>query len=156
MDDTVSSLGRAAALGASFALSPIDPEGFVREAHRLGLLAVPSGFTSNELWGLHRRGVRLIKLFHAGLSSPALLKSMLGVGPLGAALNIMPSGGVSPANAAEWLDAGAVVVGMGSNLVGKDVNEQVGTSAYDDAVAQWRAVGEPAARALFAGLRPLK
>ena len=92
---------------------------------------------------------RLIKLFHAGLASPKLLKSMLGVGPLGASLNIMPSGGVSPANAAEWLAAGAVVVGMGSNLVGSDVNAQVGTPAYHDAVAQWREVGEPAARRLF-------
>lgn len=51
---------------------------------------------------------------------PKILKSMLGVSPL-AAMNIMPSGSVSPDNAEEWLEAGACVVGMGSNLAGKDI-----------------------------------
>merc|ERR1719436_361717 len=109
MDDTVCEVGRAASLGATYALSPIDPLGFVEECHRRGLLAVPSAFTSNECWQLHRRGVRLIKLFHAGIMSPAILKSMLDVTPLGENLNIIPSGGVSPANAEAWWDAGAVV-----------------------------------------------
>ena len=102
----------------TFALSPIDPVGFVGECQRLGLLAIPSAFTSNECWALHRRGVRLIKLFHAGLASPAILKSMLAVTPLGEHLNILPSGGVSPDNAEAWWAAGAAVIGMGSNLVG--------------------------------------
>ncbi len=39
-----------------------------------------------------------------------------------ACLNICPSGAVSPDNAREWWNAGAVVVGMGSNLVGNDIN----------------------------------
>ena len=50
MDDTVSLLPRLKALGATFALSPIDPVGFVGECQRLGLLAIPSAFTSNECW----------------------------------------------------------------------------------------------------------
>ena len=47
MDETVSQVATAASLGASFALSPIDPVGFVDECHRRGVLAVPSGFSSN-------------------------------------------------------------------------------------------------------------
>ena len=139
MDETVGHLAVAASLGASFALSPIDPLGFVDECHRLGVLPVPSAFTSNEMWSLRRRGVRLIKLFHAGLMTPPILKSMLGVGPIGT-LNIMPSGGVSPSNAIEWLRAGAAVVGMGSNLVGK-------LSAASD--AQWESHGRQLAKELF-------
>ena len=54
MDDTVCDLARAAAAGCTFALSPIDPLGFVDECHRRGVLAVPSAFTSNECWQLHR------------------------------------------------------------------------------------------------------
>ena len=79
-------LSNKVAPGASnflWSFSPIDPVGFVGECQRLGLLAIPSAFTSNECWALHRRGVRLIKLFHAGLASPAILKSMLAVTPLG-------------------------------------------------------------------------
>ena len=194
MDNTVDQIARAQELGATFALSPIDPVGFVDECHRRGVLAIPSGFTSNELWDLHRRGARwaphgcsrrdarcarapvcappplplphlptrpapaptrrarLLKLFHAGLCSPPILKSMLDVSPLGAALNILPSGGVSPANAAAWLDAGAACMGMGSNLVGKDVGTTLGTPEHEAAVAAWHAEGKEVARAFFGSM----
>lgn len=125
MDDTVKDLVEIAALGAKFALSPINPIGFIEECHRVGLLAVPAGLTSNELWDMHRRGAKLLKLFHAGQVTPPILKSILGVSPL-SAMNILPSGGVSPDNANEWLDAGAAVVGMGSNLAGSDINYPFG------------------------------
>eukprot|EP00933_Yihiella_yeosuensis_P037690 TRINITY_DN31680_c0_g1_i1.p1 TRINITY_DN31680_c0_g1~~TRINITY_DN31680_c0_g1_i1.p1 ORF type:complete len:612 (-),score=93.05 TRINITY_DN31680_c0_g1_i1:78-1709(-) len=148
MDDTVSQVPLAKALGATFALSPIDPIGFVEECHRHGVLAIPSAFTSNECWALHRRGVKLIKLFHAGLASPAILKSMLDVSPLGANLNILPSGGVSPSNASKWWDAGAAVIGMGSNLVGKDIATQPGTPEHDAAVAEWMSSGRQTAEKL--------
>lgn len=149
MDDSVKQLRVARSLGATFALSPIDPIGFVEECQKLGVLAIPSAFTSNECWALHRRGVRLIKLFHAGLASPAILKSMLDVTPLGANLNICPSGGVSPGNALQWLDAGAAVVGMGSNLVGKDIATKLGTEAHTAAVADWETSGKALAENLF-------
>lgn len=149
MDDTVCQLGRIKSLGGTFALSPIDPTGFVEECGRHGLLAIPSAFTSNECWDLHRRGVRMIKLFHAGLVSPSILKSMLDVTPLGRNLNIMPSGGVSPANAQSWWDAGAAVVGMGSNLVGKDVGIARAAPSFGAAVAEWEASGRQTARKLY-------
>ena len=152
MDDSVGVLHLAADAGATFALSPIDPMGFVDECHRLGLLPVPSAFTSNEWWALHRRGVRLIKWFHAGLASPKLLRSMLSVSPL-ANLHILPSGGVNPSNAAEWLDAGAAAVGMGSNLVGKELSVAEGMAAYEAAAADWAAQGREAARALFSSIK---
>ena len=148
MDESVSEVATAAALGASFALSPIDPVGFVDECHRRGVLAVPSAFTSNEWYALHRRGTRMIKLFHAGLVSPPVLKSMLGVGPLGG-LHIMPPGGVSPTNATEWWDAGAAVVGMGSNLVGDEINFEPGSTDFVAARKKWEGSGKTAAQELF-------
>ena len=110
MDDTVCEIAEIARLGGKFALSPINPKGFIRECHRHGIVAVPSGLSSNELWDLHRQGARLIKMFHAGVVGPTILKSMMGVSPL-SAMSICPSGGVSPANAEEWWDAGAVAIG---------------------------------------------
>ena len=47
MDSTVSQIGLIKSLGGTFALSPIDPTGFVEECHRHGVLAIPSAFTSN-------------------------------------------------------------------------------------------------------------
>ena len=149
MDETVSQVSVAASLGASFALSPIDPIGFVDECHRRGVLAVPSAFTSNEWYALHRKGAKMVKLFHAGAISPAILKSMLGVTPLGQQIRIMPSGGVSPANAHEWWDAGAVVVGMGSNLVGGEIDHEPGSAAHEAAARKWADGGKAAAREVF-------
>ena len=73
---------------------------------------------------------------------------MLGVSPL-AAMNIMPSGGVSPANLDEWLDAGAAIVGMGSNLAGKEIAHPTGSEAYKKAANDWAASGRAAAKSVF-------
>ena len=100
-------------------------------------------------YALHRRGAKLIKLFHAGIISPSILKSMLGVTPLGQQIKIMPSGGVSPGNAPDWWKAGAWVVGAGSNLVGDDFNHAVGTEAHAKALAAWQGKEREAARAVF-------
>jgi 2-keto-3-deoxy-6-phosphogluconate aldolase len=43
MDDTVKDLAEIKALGAKFAISPINPTGFIAECHRVGLLPVPAG-----------------------------------------------------------------------------------------------------------------
>ena len=90
----------------------------------------------------------MVKLFHAGLASPSILRSMLGVTPL-AALNVMPSGGVSPANAREWWEAGAAVVGMGSHLVGGEIGSPAGSDAQAAAAAAWRATGRAVAQRVF-------
>eukprot|EP00045_Choanoeca_perplexa_P017894 m.270959 g.270959 ORF g.270959 m.270959 type:complete len:632 (+) comp17669_c0_seq19:2242-4137(+) len=148
MDVDVPILKEIANMGARFALSPIEPTGFIDECHRVGLLAVPAGMTSNELWDMHRRGAKVIKLFHASLVTPRILKSMLGVSPL-KAMNIAPSGGCSPDNADEWWDAGAVCVGMGSNLSGKDITQPAGTPEYEAGVAKWKESGRATAKALF-------
>lgn len=43
MDDTVCCLEEIRQLGGKFALSPINPTGFINECHRVGLVAVPAG-----------------------------------------------------------------------------------------------------------------
>jgi 2-keto-3-deoxy-6-phosphogluconate aldolase len=65
----------------------------------------------------------------------------------------MPSGGVSPDNAEAWWDAGAAIIGMGSNLVGKDIARMPGTPEYDEAAEAWAAAGKAAAQGLFEKVR---
>lgn len=93
----------------------------------------------------------MLKLFHAGLLSPAILKSMLSVTPLREALNVLPSGGVTPSNACEWWDAGAAAVGMGGNLTGGDLSHPHGSEQFVQLRSQWESEGrEAAARLLVA------
>ena len=115
-------------------------------------LCLCQGMTSNELWDMHRRGARLIKLFHASILGPKILRSMLSVGPL-KRMNIAPSGGCSPENATEWWDAGAVCIGMGSNLTGKDITHPADTPGYEQGRELWQQHGKAIAQTLFDTIR---
>jgi 2-dehydro-3-deoxyphosphogluconate aldolase / (4S)-4-hydroxy-2-oxoglutarate aldolase len=58
-------------------------------------------------------GADILKVFPANLFGPNIIKSLLG--PLPQA-KLMPTGGVSAENAGEWINAGAVALGAGSEL----------------------------------------
>jgi 2-dehydro-3-deoxyphosphogluconate aldolase/(4S)-4-hydroxy-2-oxoglutarate aldolase len=63
-------------------------------------------------------GVDIVKLFPGNLFSPSIIKAIKG--PLPQA-NIMPTGGVSLDNLEEWMKAGAVAAGIGSDLTAEAV-----------------------------------
>jgi len=58
-------------------------------------------------------GVDIVKLFPGEILGPAFVKAVKG--PLPQA-SLMPTGGVTLENVAEWIRAGAVAVGVGGNL----------------------------------------
>jgi 2-dehydro-3-deoxyphosphogluconate aldolase/(4S)-4-hydroxy-2-oxoglutarate aldolase len=55
-----------------------------------------------------------VKVFPSDALGPAFIKGVLAPMPF---LRLMPTGGVTPDNAGEWLRAGAQAVGLGSALV---------------------------------------
>ena len=138
-------VAKIAELGATFALSPINPPGFVVECLRLGVVPVPAASTPNEIWTAYQQGAHLVKLFPAQLWQPNVLKAMLGTGELGD-IKICPSGGISPETAPDWLNAGAFCVGMGSHLTGKDVKIDRNCANYAEllgkATEHWEQVGK--------------
>ena len=68
-------------------------------------------------------------------------------------MNLIPSGGISPETAKTWLDAGAFAVGMGSNLVGKDVRvDPNDTETLHNSAIAWNREGRPRATKLFRSL----
>ena len=143
-------------LGATFALSPVNPLGFVTECLRVGIVPVPAAFTPTEIWTAYQQGAQVVKLFPAHLWETKVLKAMLGTGPLGN-IKIVPSGGISPETALGWLEAGAFAVGMGSNLTGKDVKIDKGCELYGekikDATEHWNGVGRNAAEQCISALK---
>jgi 2-dehydro-3-deoxyphosphogluconate aldolase/(4S)-4-hydroxy-2-oxoglutarate aldolase len=94
--------------GADFLVSPW-PCPAVREVATVPFLE--GGFTPGEVAAAAGHGVA--KLFPAHAVGPAYLRSLLAVLP---GAKIMPTGGIKPADAHEWLAAGAVAVGVGSDL----------------------------------------
>jgi 2-dehydro-3-deoxyphosphogluconate aldolase/(4S)-4-hydroxy-2-oxoglutarate aldolase len=102
----------AVAAGARYLVAPnLDPA-VVEAARELGAPLLPGALTPTEV-AAAMRVAPVVKLFPAGLGGPAHLGALRGPFP---GLRAVPTGGVSADNLADWLDAGALAVGAGSDL----------------------------------------
>lgn len=109
----VAQLGEAASAGAQFLVAPGLNPTLVEAARRRELPLLPGVFTASEVDMGLRLGAELLKLFPAEPSGPGYLAAMLQPFP---EAKLVPTGGITAANAAAYLDAGAVAVAMGSSL----------------------------------------
>jgi len=110
---TASDAAAALDAGARFLLSPVLRPEVVAAAHAADAAAVPGVFTPTEIDACMRAGADLVKLFPADRLTPADLRVLLAALP---DAPLLPTGGITAANAAEWLAAGAVAVGVGGAL----------------------------------------
>lgn len=110
-------LQAAIAAGADFGVSPIFDPAVLDDALAAGLPFIPGTYTPTETDAAWRRGATFVKLFPASSLGPAHVRELRG--PLGD-VEVIPTGGVSATNAAAFLKAGAVAVGIGSALVKAD------------------------------------
>ncbi len=105
---------RAAILaGAHFVVSPCLNTETVRLCLRYQIACMAGAMTVKEAVECMESGADIIKIFPGNLFGPAIIKAIHG--PLPQA-RMMPTGGVSAENAGEWIKAGAVAVGAGSDL----------------------------------------
>jgi 2-dehydro-3-deoxyphosphogalactonate aldolase len=100
--------------GGKLIVMPHADAAVVRTAKAAGLLAVPGFATPTEAFAMLAAGADALKLFPAEAFSPAVLKAMLAVLPKGT--QVLPVGGIVPANLAPWRAAGAAGFGLGSAL----------------------------------------
>jgi 2-dehydro-3-deoxyphosphogluconate aldolase/(4S)-4-hydroxy-2-oxoglutarate aldolase len=109
------------ATGGRFVVSPGLDEEVVAEAARLGIASIPGAATATEVMRARTSGADFVKLFPASTYGPEHMKALRVVFP---DVGFIPTGGVGPANAAAWFDAGASALGLGSALTSGD-REQV-------------------------------
>lgn len=113
---TVEHLRAAHARGAQFAVSQIFRTDLVAAARELGLAFIPGALTPTEVVTAWDAGVPAVKVSPIGpLGGVGYLNELRGPLP---DVAIMPTGGVTLENAAGYLDAGAVAVGVSSALLG--------------------------------------
>jgi 2-dehydro-3-deoxyphosphogluconate aldolase/(4S)-4-hydroxy-2-oxoglutarate aldolase len=105
---------RAVEAGARFVVSPVFKPLVLEEAQRQGAAALPGAFTPTEILRAHEAGADLVKVFPSDALGPAFIRGVRAPMPF---LRLCPTGGVTPANAGEWIRAGAAAVGLGSALV---------------------------------------
>jgi len=105
---------RAAILaGAEYVVSPALNPDTIKLCNRYAVPILPGTMTIHEIQTALELGVDIVKLFPGNLYSPSVIPSIKG--PLPQA-NVMPTGGVSLDNLKDWIKAGAVAVGIGSDL----------------------------------------
>ena len=78
------------------------------------IAVMPGIMTVNDAIIALEYGVDIVKVFPANLYGPSVIKSFKGPLPQG---EFMPTGGVSVENLHEWIEAGAVAVGTGGDLL---------------------------------------
>lgn len=99
--------------GAKFIVSPsLNPE-TVKLCNRYRIAIMTGIMTVKEALEALELGVEIIKVFPGNAFGPSVISSFKGPIPQG---NFMPTGGVSLDNVHEWIKAGAIAVGTGSDL----------------------------------------
>jgi len=115
-------IGAAADAGAAFAVAPGLAEDAVAAAQELGLPYLPGVATPSEVQRACSLDCRTLKLFPAATLGVDWLRALAGPFP---SVRFVAVGGVHAGNAREWLEAGAVGLGVGSALEGEALPQLV-------------------------------
>src|SRR5881398_2681609 len=112
--DSADEAARIAILsGAQFVVSPAVHAASAQLCNRYQIPYLPGAGTIGEIIQGMECGADIIKVFPGETLGPAFVKAVKG--PLPHA-SLMPTGGVSLETVGEWIKAGCVAVGVGSNL----------------------------------------
>lgn len=124
----------AAGAGAAFLVSPHLGEDVLELCRARGVPYVPGVLTPTEVVRARALGAEVVKLFPAGSSGGIpYLKDLLGPFP---DLQVMATGGIKPAEVPAYLRAGALAVGLGSNLFPRAALEAGDWAAVETATRQ--------------------
>ena len=99
--------------GAQMLVSPNLDRGMLEVANRYQAVSISGAFTPTEVVDSLSAGADIVKLFPTEISGPGYLKTVRA--PLAQA-PILPAGSAHPGNVAEWVDAGAAAIGVGSYI----------------------------------------
>jgi 2-dehydro-3-deoxyphosphogluconate aldolase/(4S)-4-hydroxy-2-oxoglutarate aldolase len=117
---TQAQLDAAAAAGARFIVSPDTNPAIIARTRDLGLASLPGALTATECLEAYRAGADFVKVFPAGALGSAYITALRGPLPH---IPFIAVGGISATNAREFLDAGAVGLGVGGRLVSRALAE---------------------------------
>lgn len=124
------------AIGADFVVGPCFNEQVARLCNRHKVLYIPGCATVTEIMAATELGVDLIKIFPAGsLGGPDFIKAIRGPLPW---IKVIPTGGVDATDEdlKKWFEANVFAVGLGSNLISKELLATADYPTLKDATAR--------------------
>ena len=103
------------AAGARFVVSPSLNLATIELCHRYGIAVMPGALTPTEVLTAWQAGADVVKVFPCdAMGGARYLRALKAPFPQ---IELIPTGGVSLANAGEFISAGAWAIGIGSELV---------------------------------------
>ncbi|PIB27141.1 bifunctional 4-hydroxy-2-oxoglutarate aldolase/2-dehydro-3-deoxy-phosphogluconate aldolase [Maribacter sp. 4U21] len=107
-------------MGANFIVTPSLREDIAIVCNRRKVLWSPGCGSLTEINRAEELGCEVVKLFPGATYGPNFVKAILGPQPW---TSIMPTGGVSTekSNLKGWFDAGVTCVGLGSQLISREI-----------------------------------
>lgn len=126
---------RAVAAGAQFVISPVVANEVIAACVRLDVPCVPGAATPTEILDALDLGATAVKVFPiAQLGGPAYMRAI--ASPLGGP-PLIPTGGVRPEDAAAYLAAGAIALGVGGSLFPESALADGDVEAVSRAAQGW-------------------
>ena len=125
---------------ARFIISPNTDPTVIRATKEAGMLSMPGALTPSEITAAYGAGADIVKLYPVDILGTGYIKAVKG--PL-KHIPMSAVGGVTPGNVREFLDSGALCVGIGGNLVNRRLAEnkkflemQLQAKAFCDKIKQ--------------------
>lgn len=106
-------------MGAEFIVAPVMNPALGEYCAGVSVPWIPGCGTVSEVFFAQELGAELVKMYPANLLTPAFISAVHAVMPK---IELIPTGGVEPTlpSIKSWFDAGALCVGMGSQLFRKE------------------------------------
>ena len=123
--------------GAQFIVSPNTDISVIEMAKSRGVPVCPGALTPTEIVTAWQAGGDVIKIFPANVMGPKYLKDLHGPLP---DVPFMPTGGVNLSTAREYLENGAVALGVGGDLINKKLMDEGDFAEITSRARQFRQI----------------
>ena len=120
--------------GGKFIISPDTNPDVIAYTKELGLVSILGALTPTEASAAHRAGADFVKLFPVNTVGSKYVRDLKA--PL-SHIRFLAVGGINADNMKEYLDAGAVGVGVGSGIVNKKLLESGDFASIEKAAKEY-------------------
>jgi 2-dehydro-3-deoxyphosphogluconate aldolase/(4S)-4-hydroxy-2-oxoglutarate aldolase len=120
--------------GVSVIVSPAVKPEVIATALRYGAACFSGAFTATECLAALEAGADMVKIFPAALGGPHYMTNLKMVYP---EINLIPSGGISPDNAAEFIRCGACAISGARNFFNYEMIDQHGAGWITQQIATY-------------------
>jgi 2-dehydro-3-deoxyphosphogluconate aldolase/(4S)-4-hydroxy-2-oxoglutarate aldolase len=120
--------------GGSIIVNPCVIEDVIDLANRYNIPVFSGAFSATEVFTAMRKGSTMVKIFPGALGGPKYMTNLKMVFP---EVNLIPSGGITPENAADFIKCGACAVSGARTFMDPDKIAKEGLQAITKQVAKF-------------------